>query len=205
MRYWIRLILWVLVLALGFFGVLCLRFDHSVTKRFQAEVEAVPCEFHLDATQPTHLRIPFHHGYEGLHGCVLYLREEKSKFLKFQDASFLEFSLLDGDTVVVEGDNSTPCKEIWSDSADHFSGTPFAYLWHAAPHLPYQDYTLEVEVKTPQADPACADLSVVVHYHPCSMVLLGGFYARIIGIVSGGLALILALGVVVWQRRRPAE
>ena len=204
MRLWIRLMLWVVVFVLCFFSVQGFRFDRSMTKRFQAEVEAIPCEFHLDATQPTHLKVPFHHAYEGLHGCVLYLREEESKSLKFQDASFLEFSLLEGDTVVVEGDNSTPCKEIWSDSADHFSGTPFAYLWHAAPHLPYQDYTLEVEVTTPQTDPACADLSVVVHYHPCSMVLLGGFYARIIGIVSGGLALILALGVVVWQRRRPA-
>ena len=118
----------------------------------------------------------------------------------------MEFSLLDGDTVVVEGDNATMCEDVLLEDQTS-TDLPFAYLWQSSPHIPRKDYVLDVKVKKPFGEVVCADLSIVVRYNPCGMIMARAYLCNGIGIVL----CLLALGVGGWMigrqiwRRKPKQ
>lgn len=192
----INLIFWAVVVGSGYYGVKHIRSGEILRQLFQKELNAVPCEFTLDATQENHIQVPFHHTFDGLHGCVLGIRTDNGMdaLPELTDASFMAFSLLDGETVVVEGDNSKPCKEIWNDETRAFTIRPLAMLWGGSPHIPHKDYMLDIEVKKPLSEPSFAALPIVLCYNPCSCIMFGALMARVIGF---GLCL-LALGLALW-------
>ncbi len=193
----INLIFWAVVIGSGYYGIKYIRSGEVLRELFTKELNAVPCEFTLDATQENHIQVPFHHTFDGLHGCVLGIRtnEGMEALPELADASFMEFSLLDGETVVVEGDNSTPCKDIWNDKNRAFTIRPLALLWGGSPHIPHKDYSLDVKVKKPLSESACSALPIVVCYNPCGCVMYGALMGRVIGF---GLCL-LALGLALWR------
>ena len=193
----INLIFWTVVVLFGYYGVKYIHSGEILRELFAKELNAVPCEFTLDATLESHIQVPFHHTFDGLHGCVLGIRTDEGMetMPAFEDASFMEFSLLDGDTVVVAGNNSTPCKEIWLDERSSFTGHPLARLWTSSPHLQHKDYILDVVIKKPLAESAYAALPIVACYNPCGCVMYGALLGRVFGY---GLCL-LALGLALWR------
>jgi len=199
----INLIFWAVVVGSGYYGVKFVRSGEILRELFTKELNAVPCEFTLDATQENHIQVPFHHMFDGLHGCVLGIRtsDGMETLPAFEDASFMEFSLLDGETVVVEGDNSKPCKDIWNDETRAFTIRPLAMLWGGSPHIPHKDYTLDVKVKKPLSETTCVALPIVACYNPCSCTMFGALIHRVIGY---GLSL-LALGLALWGIWRMAR
>ena len=109
-----RLVLWAVVIASAYYGLIGLRKGVTLREQYLDEMHDAPCEFRLDATKENHIQVPFHHSFDGLHGCVLCIRKSavSGQMPVLKDASFMEFSLLDGDTVVVEGDNATMCEDV---------------------------------------------------------------------------------------------
>ena len=85
--------------------------------------------------------------------------------LELEDVEFMCFSLLDDGKVIVEGDNKTPCNEVYLEEQSSFD-QPLAWLCRSSPHIPYKDYTLNLEVKEPRCENCYADLPIVVRYNP---------------------------------------
>ena len=201
----IQLLLWAVVAVSGYWGCVSHREGVVLRTRYLAELHAVPCEFRLDATKESHIKVPFHHAFEGLHGMALCIREKAGKTPELEDASFMVFSLLDDGNVVVEGNSKTPCKEIWLE--DQASGDkPFAWLCRSSPHIPYKDYILDVEVKAPLSDASFADLPIVVRYNPCVMQRARASLAESVAGVLCCLALALGGGLLchlAWGRKNP--
>ena len=201
----VKLMLWALVAVSGYYAVVS--FSAAKAKRvfFEDELHAVPCEFKLDATHENHIQVPFHHTYDGLHGCVLCIRTEDGQAIpELPDASFMEVSLLDGDSKLAEGDSNKPCKDIWVDGPRAFTMRPLAQLWLGSPHIPHKDYVLDVVVTKPRSEASCAELPIVACYNPCGCMLLGALIAQVIGFVLCLVSLGLALGIVVWTLRKGA-
>ena len=204
----VRLVLWAVAIASGYYGLIELHEGKVLRKQYLNEMHNSPCEFRLDATVESHIQVPFHHSFDGLHGCVLCIRSSgvSGKILELTDASFMQFSLLDGDAVVVEGDNATMCEDVLLEDQTS-TDLPFAYLWQSSPHIPRKDYVLDVKVKKPFGEVVCADLSIVVRYNPCGMIMARAYLCNGIGIVL----CLLALGVGGWMigrqiwRRKPKQ
>lgn len=195
----LRLVLWTIVIACGIYGVVCLYNGECLRKQYWAEFYAVPCEFRLDATKASHIKIPFHHYFEGLHGLALCIR--KNDFMendfKLENAGFMRFSLLDDDKVIIEGDNKTPCKEVCLEDQTS-TDQPFAWLCRLSPHIPHKDYILDVEVTMPRSEVFFADLPIVVRYNPCIMQKARAYVVYCIGIVLCLSALIFG-GSMIWH------
>ena len=200
--------MWVVVFASAYYGLISLRDGATLRKLYLDEMHDAPCEFRLDATKENQIQVPFHQSFDGLHGCVLCIRKSavSGQMPDLTDASFMEFSLLDGDAVVAEGDNETLCKDVWLEDQTS-TDLPFAYLWRSSPHIPHKDYILDVKVKKPLGEMACAELPIVARYNPCGMIMARAYLCNGIGIVL----CLLALGVGGWMigrliwRRRPKQ
>ncbi len=192
-----KLLLWAVVIASCYYGYTSFRAGIIQRKHYLNELHDMPCEFTLDATQENHLQVPFHHTFDGLHGCVLCIRKSAlhEELPELTDASFMEFSLLDGETVIVKGDNDTPCQDIWLEYKTT-TDQPLAYLWRSSPDLPHKDYILDVKVTKTRSESACAELPIVVRYNPCGMINLGAWIAKSIGIGLWILALGLGGGMI---------
>ena len=204
-----RLVLWAVVIASAYYGLIGLRKGATLRKQYLDEMHDAPCEFRLDATKENHIQVPFHHSFDGLHGCVLCIRKSavSGQMPVLKDASFMEFSLLDGDTVVVEGDNATMCEDVLLEDQTS-TDLPFAYLWQSSPHIPHKDYVLDVKVKKPFGEVVCADLSIVARYNPCGMIMARAYLCNGIGIVLCLLALGVGgwmIGRQIWRRRSKPE
>ena len=196
----VTLALWGLVLVCGLLGAEGIREAFHARKRYMDELSAVPCEFKLDATRENHIQVPFHHTFDGLHGCVLCIRRKDGmeRSPDFKDASFMEFSLLDGDRAVVRGDNATPCDNILLEERKEIQGWPLAWLWSQSPHLAHGDYVLDIVIRTPRNEPSYADLTVVACYNPCGMELA----AALVGVVMGLVFCLVSVGGACWLFRR---
>ena len=204
----VRLVLWAVVIASGYYGLIELHEGEVLRKQYLNEMHNSPCEFRLDATVESHIQVPFHHSFDGLHGCVLCIRSSavSGKIPELTDASFMQFSLLDGDAVVVEGDNETRCKDVLLEEQTS-TDMPLAYLWRSSPHIPHKDYILDVKVKKPFGEAFCAELPIIARYNPCVMIMARSYLCKGIGIVL----CLLALGVGGWMigrqiwRRKPKQ
>ncbi|MBQ7176248.1 MAG: hypothetical protein IJS08_02445, partial [Victivallales bacterium] len=203
-----RLVLWAVVIASAYYGLIALRTGATLRKQYLNEMHDTPCKFRLDATKENHIQVPFHHSFDGLHGCVLCISKSAviGQMPAFTDASFMVFSLLDGDAVVAEGDNETPCKDVLlEDKAS--TDLPLAYLWRLSPHIPHKDYILDVKVKKPFGEVVHAELPIVARYNPCGMIMARAYLCKGIGIVL----CLLAFGVGGWMiarhiwRKRPKQ
>ncbi len=192
----VRLVLWAIVIASGYYGLIGLRKGEKLKKQYLNEMHNTPCEFRLDATVGSHIQVPFHHSFDGLHGCVLCIRLSaiSEKMPELTDASFMQFSLLDGDAVVVEGDNETWCKDVLLEDQTS-TDLPLAYLWRSSPHIRHKDYILDVKVMKPFGEAVCSELPIVARYNPCIMIMARAYLCNGIGIVL----CLLALGVGGWM------
>ncbi len=205
----VRLVLWAVVIASGYYGLIELHEGEVLRKQYLNEMHNSPCEFRLDATVESHIQVPFHHSFDGLHGCVLCIRSSavSGKIPELTDASFMQFSLLDGDAVVVEGDNETRCKDVLLEEQTS-TDMPLAYLWRSSPHIPHKDYILDVKVKKPFGEAFCAELPIIARYNPCVMIMARSYLCKGIGIVLCLLALGVSgwrVGRLIWRRRTKRE
>ena len=75
----IQLLLWAFVAVSGYWGCVSLRDGENLRELYLAELNAVPCEFRLDATKESRVKVPFHHTFEGLHGLALCVRKNAEK------------------------------------------------------------------------------------------------------------------------------
>ena len=201
----VRLVLWAVVIASGYYGLIELRKGEKLKKQYLNETHNVPCEFRLDATVGSHIQVPFHHSFDGLHGCVLCIRSSAVSGImpELTDASFMQFSLLDGDAVVVEGDNETRCKDVRLEDQTS-TDMPLAYLWRSSPHIPHKDYILDVKVEKPFGEAVCTELPIIARYNPCVMIMARAYFNNGVGIVLCLLALGGGGGMVgrlIWRRR----
>ncbi len=204
-----RLVLWAVVIASAYYGFIDLRKGATLKKLYLDEMHNTSCEFRLDVTKENHIQVPFHHSFDGLHGCVLCIRTSavSGQMPALTDASFMQFSLLDGDAVVAEGDSETPCKDVWLEDKTS-TDMPLAYLWRSSPHIiPHKDYILDVKVKKPFGEAVCAEWPIVARYNPCIMTMAQAYLCQGIGIVL----CLLALGVGGWMvgrlfwRKKPRQ
>ena len=67
----VRLALWAVVIVSGYYGLIELQEGEVLRKQYLNEMHDSPCEFRLDATVESHIQVPSHHSFDGLHGCVL--------------------------------------------------------------------------------------------------------------------------------------
>ena len=86
-----RLVLWAVVVASAYYGLIGLRKGATLRKQYLDEMHDAPCEFRLDATKENHIQVPFHHSFDGLHGCVLCIRKSavSGQMPVLKDASFM--------------------------------------------------------------------------------------------------------------------
>ncbi len=107
---------------------------------------------------------------------------------------------MDGETVVLNGENTMPCSSIGIKNREGTEDHPLAYLWYRSPRLPHKDYILDVNVKVPRSESACPALPIVVRYIPCNVPLVVANICIGIGIVL--LLLALGLGFIAWKRTK---